>query len=71
VGSVELGGHEVIFHGHYQGSNVDQYWGTNLPRQGDPSQYQYLSEPVYHLNKDQRAAYIAVTGQQILEFLEI
>ena len=24
VGSIELGGHEVTFHGHFQGSNVDQ-----------------------------------------------
>jgi hypothetical protein len=25
VGSVELGGHEVTFYSHFQGSNVDQY----------------------------------------------
>jgi hypothetical protein len=25
VDSVELGGHEVTFHGHYQRSNLDHY----------------------------------------------
>jgi hypothetical protein len=31
VGSVEPGGHEVTFQGHYQGSNLDQYRGTSRP----------------------------------------
>jgi hypothetical protein len=25
VGSVEPGGHEVVFQGHFQGPNADQY----------------------------------------------
>jgi hypothetical protein len=33
VGSVEFGGHEITFQGHFQGSNADQYRGTNSPRQ--------------------------------------
>jgi hypothetical protein len=35
VGSIELGGHEVTFYGHFQGPNINQYRGTNPPRQGD------------------------------------
>jgi hypothetical protein len=34
VGSVELGGHEVTFQGHYQGPNLDQYREISRPRAG-------------------------------------
>ena len=71
VDSVEHGGHEVTLHGHFQGSNVDQYQGTNLSRQGDLDYYQNLSGCVYPLSRDQWAAYIATTIQQILEFLKM
>jgi hypothetical protein len=71
VGSVEPRGHEVIFQGHFQGPNADQYQGTNAPIQGDLGHYQYLSRPVYVLSRNQRPAYVAATVQQILEFLEI
>jgi hypothetical protein len=54
VGSIEPKGHEIIFQGHFQGPNVDQYRGTNLPRQGNLGYYQYLSGPVYLLSKDQQ-----------------
>jgi hypothetical protein len=39
VGSVEPGGHEITFHGQFQGPNADQYQGTNPLRQGNPSHY--------------------------------
>jgi hypothetical protein len=71
MGSVELGGYEVTFHGHCQESNVNQYQVTNSPIQGDLGHYQYLSMHVYPLSRDQRAAYIAAMIQQILEFLEM
>jgi hypothetical protein len=71
VGSVKPGGHEVIFQGHFQGPNMDQYRGTNSPRQGDMGRYRYLSGPVYPLSRDQQAAYVTATIQRILEFLEM
>ena len=61
VGSVELRDHEVTFHGHIQGPNMEQYWRTNSPRQGDLGHYRYLSRHVYHLSKDQRTAYAVAT----------
>jgi hypothetical protein len=63
VGSIELGGHEVIFHGHFQGSNAVQYCRTNPPRQGDSGHYRYISGPVQLLNRDQWATYVAATVQ--------
>jgi hypothetical protein len=69
VGSVEPGGHEVTFQGHFRGPNVDQYGGTTSPSQGGFGQYQYLNGPIYPLSRDQRIAYIATTIQRILEFL--
>jgi hypothetical protein len=30
VGSVELGGHKVTFHGHYQGPTLNHYYGAGL-----------------------------------------
>jgi hypothetical protein len=71
VGSVKPGGHEVIFQGHFQGPNVNQYQGTNLERQSDHGHYRYLSGHVYLLNRNQWAAYVAAMVQKILEFLEI
>ena len=71
MNSIEPGGHQVIFYGHFQGSNVDHYQRTKSPRQGDLGHYQYLSGHVYLLSKDQQAAYIATTVQQILEFLKM
>jgi hypothetical protein len=35
VVSMELGGHEVTFQRHYQGSNSEQYRRTSRPREGD------------------------------------
>jgi hypothetical protein len=71
VGIVEPGDHEITFQGHFQGSNADQYRGTNTPIQGGLGHYWYLNGPVYPLSRDQRAAYVAATTQQILEFLEM
>jgi hypothetical protein len=71
VGSVEPGGHDVTFHGHFQGLNSDQYRGTNPPKEGDSGHHRYLDGPVYPLAKDQRAAFVASTLQYILEFLEM
>jgi hypothetical protein len=71
VGSIEPGGHEVTFQGHFQGRNADQYRGTNSPSQGGLGHYQYLNGPVYPLSRDQRAAYVAATIQRILAFLEM
>jgi hypothetical protein len=71
VDSVEPRGHEITFHGHFQGPNANQYRGINSPRQGDLGHYQYLSGLVYPLSRDQRAAYIVVTVKRILEFLEM
>jgi hypothetical protein len=71
VGSVKPGGHEVIFQGHFQISNADQYRGMNLPRQANLDHYPYLSKPLYPLSRDQRAAYVAAMVQRILEFLEM
>jgi hypothetical protein len=71
VNSVEPGGHEVIFYGHFQGPTADHYQGSNLQRQGDLGHYRYLSGHVYLLSKDQWAAYIVAIVQQILEFLKI
>jgi hypothetical protein len=71
VGSVKPGGHEVTFQGHFQGPNVDKYQGPNSPRQGDLSHYQYLSEFIHPLSRDQQVAYIAAMVQQILELLEM
>jgi hypothetical protein len=71
VGSEEPEGHEVTFQSHFQGPNADQYRGTTSPSQGGLSHYRYLNGPVYPLSRDQRAAYVAATIQQILEFLEI
>jgi hypothetical protein len=50
---------------------MDQYRGTNSPRQGDMGRYRYLSGPVYPLSRDQQAAYVTATIQRILEFLEM
>ena len=58
VDLVELGNHEVTFHGHFQGSSVDQYQGINSLRQGDLSHYQYLNGTIYPLSKNQQEAYI-------------
>ena len=63
VSSIESGRHEIAFHGHFQGPNVDQYQGTNPLRQGDLCQYQYLRGLVYLLSRDQMAAYVAMTIQ--------
>ena len=71
VGSVEPGGEEVTFQGHFQGLNMDQYQGTTLPRAGEEGHYRFLNGPVYPLTKDQRAAYVAATIQRILEFLHM
>jgi hypothetical protein len=32
VESVELGGHKITFHGHFQEFNTNQYRGTNSRR---------------------------------------
>jgi hypothetical protein len=69
VGSVELGGHEVTFQGHYQGPNLDQYRETSRPRAGDHGHHRYLDGPVSPLPRDQRAAFVALTLHRILEFL--
>jgi hypothetical protein len=71
VGSVEPGSHEITFQGHFQGPNADQYRGTTSPNQGGLGHYWYLNRPIYPLSRDQRAAYVTTTIQQILEFLEI
>jgi hypothetical protein len=51
--SVEPGGHEITFQGHFQGSNVDQYRGTTSPSQDGLGHYRYLNGPIYPLSKDQ------------------
>jgi hypothetical protein len=51
VGSVEPEGHEVTFHGHFQGPNVDQR--KNPPKQDNPDHYQYPSRLVHPLSRDQ------------------
>jgi hypothetical protein len=71
VGSVEPGGHEVTFQGHFQGRNANQYQETNSPSQGGLGHYRYVSGLVYPLSRDQRAAYVATTIQRILKFLEM
>ena len=71
VESIEPGSHEVIFEGHFQVPNVDQYRGMTSPSQGGLGHYWYLTKPVYPLNRDQWAAYVAPTVQRILKFLEI
>jgi hypothetical protein len=63
VGSVEPGGHEFTFQGHFQGRKADQYRGTKPPSQGGLGHYQYLSGPIYPISRDQWAAYV--------EFLEM
>ena len=69
VGSVEPGGHEVIFQGHFQGPNANQYQEMTSPSQGGLGHYRYLNGFVYPLSMDQWAAYVAATIQRILEFL--
>jgi hypothetical protein len=71
VGSVELGGHEVIFQGHFQGPNANQYRGKTSPSQGGLGHYRYLNRHIYPLSRDQRVAYIATRIQRILEFLDM
>jgi hypothetical protein len=71
VESLELGGHEVTFQGHFQRPNADQYRAMTSPSQGGLGHYWYLNEPVYPLSRDQWAVYVAATVQRILEFLEI
>jgi hypothetical protein len=71
VCSIEPGGYEVTFQGHFQGPNTDQYRGTTSPSQGGLGHYQYLNGHVYPMSRDQRAAYFAATIQRILECLEI
>jgi hypothetical protein len=71
VGSKEPGGHEVTFQDHFQGPNVDQYRGTTSPSQSGLGHYRYLNAYVYPLSRDQQAAYVTTTIQQILEFLEM
>jgi hypothetical protein len=53
VGSVELGGREVTFHGHYQGPNLDQCCGVSRPPEGNRTRHQYLDGPIYPLLRDQ------------------
>jgi hypothetical protein len=53
IDSVELRGHEVAFHGHYQGPNLDQYHGISRPREGNRGHHRYLDGPVYPLPIDQ------------------
>jgi hypothetical protein len=53
VGSVEPKGHELTFHGHYQGPNLDQYRRVRQPREGDRGHHKYLDAPVYPLPRDQ------------------
>jgi hypothetical protein len=64
VGSVEPGRHDITFHGHYQGPNLDHY--RRISRH-----HLYLDGLVYPLLRDQRAAFVAATLQRILEFLEM
>ena len=71
MGSVEPRDHEITFQGHFQGPNANQYRGTTSPSQGSLGHYWYLNGHVYPLCRDQRAAYIAATIQQILEFLDM
>ena len=66
--SIEPGGHDIIFQGHFQGPNADQYRGTTSPSKGH---YNYLNGLLYLLIRNQQAAYIVTMIQQILKFLEI
>jgi hypothetical protein len=43
----------VTFHGHYQGSNLDQYCGVSRPQEGDHGHHRYLDGPIYLLSRDQ------------------
>jgi hypothetical protein len=70
VGSVEPGGHEMIFHGYYQGSNLDHYRGTIQPQERERGHHWYLDGLVYPLPRNQWAAFVAVTLQRILGYVE-
>jgi hypothetical protein len=71
IGSVEPKGHEVTFHGHYQGSNLNHYWGTSWPWKGELGHHWYFDGPINPLLRNQRAAFVATILQRILEFLEM
>jgi hypothetical protein len=69
VGSMEPGGHEIIFQAHFQKPNLDQYCGTSLPRAGDRGYHRYLDGHVSPLLRDQRTTFVALILHRILEFL--
>jgi hypothetical protein len=59
TGSLEPGGHEVIFQGYYQGSNLDQYRGISRPHVGNRDYHRYMDGPIISLPRDQRAVVVA------------
>jgi hypothetical protein len=53
VGTVDPESHEVTFHGHYQGFNLDHYQRISRPREEKRGYHQYLDGHVYPLPRDQ------------------